>query len=52
MFYDLTQKQNHKFQQWRERQRKCEEEKRKKDVFMIMSMKLHDIFDMLKKEQN
>jgi hypothetical protein len=28
--YDLTKKQNHDFQQWRERQSKCEEERRKK----------------------
>jgi hypothetical protein len=33
--YDLTSKQNHDFQQWRERQRKLEEERRQKDVFMI-----------------
>jgi hypothetical protein len=28
--YDLTPKQNYEFQQWRERQRKCEEERKKK----------------------
>jgi hypothetical protein len=36
----------------RERKRKCEEERRKKDTFMVMSMKQPRIFDTLKKEQN
>jgi predicted aldo/keto reductase-like oxidoreductase len=50
--YDLTQKQNYCFQQWRERQRKCEEKKRKKDAFMIVSMKPTSGMDLLRKEQN
>jgi hypothetical protein len=49
--YDLTQNQNHDFQQWKERQRKCEEEKRRKQPFMIMSMKPPSAFDMFDKEQ-
>jgi hypothetical protein len=37
--YDLTEKQNYDFQQWREIQRKFEEQKKRREAHMIMSMK-------------
>jgi predicted RNA-binding protein with RPS1 domain len=37
--YDLTPKQNHDFQHWKERQMKYEEESRRKQPFMLMSMR-------------
>jgi hypothetical protein len=49
--YDLTQKQNRDFQQWKERQRKCEEESRRKQPFIIMSIKPPSASDMFNKEQ-
>jgi hypothetical protein len=50
--YDLTEKQKYDFQQWKERQMKSEEEKRRKQPFMLMGMRgptLSDIFDKEKK---
>jgi hypothetical protein len=49
--YDLTQKQNHDFQQWKERQMKSEEEKRRKQPFMLMSMSMRPDFDIFNKER-
>jgi hypothetical protein len=37
--YDLTEKQKYDFQQWKERQMKSEEESRRKQPFMLMSMR-------------
>jgi hypothetical protein len=50
--YDLTPKQNYEFQQWRERKKKCEEERRRKQPFILMSMRPPTIFDRMKMEQN
>jgi hypothetical protein len=47
--YILTEKQIYDFQQWMERKRKCEEERRKNDAFMVIPP---SEFDMWKKEQN
>jgi hypothetical protein len=47
-FYDLTEKQKYDFQQWKERQIKSEEESRRKQGFMVMSMRPESV---LEKEQ-
>jgi hypothetical protein len=49
--YDLTEKQKYDFQQWREKQRKCEEQKKRTGTYKLISMKPPSGFDMLEKEQ-
>jgi hypothetical protein len=50
--YDLTEKQNYDFQQWREKQRKCEEQRKRRDAHMIMSMRQPDILEKERKYFN
>jgi hypothetical protein len=50
--YDLTEKQTYDFQQWREKQRKCEEQRKRRDAHMLMSMKRPDMLDNERKYLN
>jgi hypothetical protein len=49
--YDLTKKQNDHYHKWKDIQEKSEIEKIKKNPGRLISMKMHNIFDILGKEQ-